>query len=400
MTEQRDFDKALPLPNFNFTHLHDSTIITAVPTKRDYYEVLGVSRNASEEEIKKAFRRLAKQYHPDANQGNREAEEKFKEIGEAYQVLSDPEKRQLYDRYGHNPPQGGFGDFTGFGGFADIFEEFFGMGARSAARRGPQAGAHLKYNLAIEFEQAIFGTEKEIEIPRLETCTNCRGSGAEPGTHPIRCPQCNGSGEVRRVQQSIFGSFVNVATCPRCEGEGEIVSTPCHTCKGAKRIQVTRKIKVTIPAGVDDGTQIRLAGEGEAGTRGGPPGNLYIVISVKKHPFFQREGDDLLLDLPINFVQAALGDEVRVPILPEGEVTLTIPPGTQHGKTFRIKEQGVPHLRRNGRGNLLVTVHIVVPQKLTDKQKELLREFGKTLEKQPGDSRDKSVFSKVKDVFK
>ncbi len=383
-----------------FTHPHDSTIITAVPTKRDYYEILGVNRNASEDEIKKAFRRLAKQYHPDANQGNREAEEKFKEIGEAYQVLSDPEKRQLYDRYGHNPPQGGFGDFTDFGGFADIFEEFFGMGARSAARRGPQPGAHLKYNLTIEFEQALFGTEKEIEIPRLEMCPNCRGSGAEPGTQPIRCPQCNGSGEVRRVQQSIFGSFVNVATCPRCEGEGEIVSTPCHTCKGAKRIQVTRKIKVTIPAGVDDGTQIRLAGEGEAGTRGGPPGNLYIVISVKKHPFFQREGDDLLLNLPINFVQAALGDEVRVPVLPEGEVPLSIPPGTQHGKTFRIKEQGVPHLRRNGRGDLLVTVHIVVPQKLNEKQKELLREFGKTLEKQPGDSRDKSVFSKVKDGFK
>lgn len=371
-----------------------------MPTKRDYYEILGVNRNASEDEIKKAFRRLAKQYHPDANQGNREAEEKFKEIGEAYQVLSDPEKRQLYDRYGHNPPQGGFGDFTGFGGFADIFEEFFGMGARSAARRGPQPGAHLKYNLAIEFEQAVFGTEKEIEIPRLETCTNCGGSGAEPGTRPIRCPQCNGSGEVRRVQQSIFGSFVNVATCPRCEGEGEIVSTPCHTCKGAKRVQVTRKIQVTIPAGVDDGTQIRLAGEGEAGTRGGPPGNLYIVISVKKHPFFQREGDDLLLDLPINFVQAALGDEVRVPVLPQGEVTLTIPPGTQHGKTFRIKEQGVPHLRRNGRGDLLVTVQIVVPQKLSEKQKELLREFGKTLEKQPSDSRDKGVFGKVKDVFK
>lgn len=375
------------------------TIIISVPTKRDYYEVLGVSRNASEDEIKKAFRRLAKQFHPDANQNDPTAAEKFKEIGEAYQVLSDPEKRQLYDRYGHNPPQGGFGDFTGFGGFADIFEEFFGMGSRTAARRGPQPGAHLKYNLTIPFEEAVFGTEKELEIPRLETCPNCHGSGAEPGTLPIRCPQCQGSGEVRRVQQSIFGSFVNVTTCPRCEGTGEIVSTPCSMCKGNKRVQRTRKLNVTIPPGVDDGTQIRLAGEGEAGLRNGPPGNLYIVVNVKPHPIFQREGTDLLLNLPINFAQAALGDEIQIPTL-EGEITYTIPPGTQHGRTFRIKEHGVPHLRRNGRGDLLVTVQVVVPQKLTERQKEILREFAKTLDKTPTEPRDKSVFGKVKDAFK
>jgi len=371
-----------------------------VPTKRDYYEILGVSRDASEDEIKKAFRRLAKQYHPDANQGNTESEEKFKEIGEAYQVLTDPEKRQLYDRYGHHPPQGGFGDFTGFGGFADIFEEFFGMGSRSAQRRGPQPGSHLKYNLTIAFEEAVFGAEKELDIPRLEICPKCKGNGAEPGTSPVKCPQCQGTGEVRRVQQSIFGSFVNVGACPRCGGEGEVILAPCSTCKGNKRVQNTRKIKVSIPAGVDDGTQIRLAGEGEAGTRGGPSGNLYIVVSVKPHSMFRREGTDLLLDLPINMAQAALGDEIQVPILPEGEIQFTIPPGTQHGKYFRIKEQGVPHLRRNGRGDLIVTVQIVVPTKLNDTQKNLLREFAKTLDKEPTGSRDKGVFGKVKDAFK
>lgn len=368
-----------------------------MPTKRDYYDILGVGRNASDDEIKRAFRKLAKQYHPDANPNDKSAAEKFKEIGEAYQVLSDPEKRQLYDRYGHHPPQGGFGDFTGFGGFADIFEEFFGMGTRAAARRGPQPGAHLKYNLTLKFEEAVFGCEKDLEIPRLETCPTCQGSGAEPGTMPVRCPQCHGTGEVRRVQQSIFGSFVNVATCPRCEGEGEVVSTPCSNCQGQKRAQVTRKLQVTIPAGVDDGTQIRLAGEGEAGVRGGPPGNLYVVVSVKKHPRFRRKGTDLLLDLPINIVQAALGDEIDVPTL-DGEVKLEIPPGTQHGKTFRLKEYGVPHLRRNGRGDLLVTVQIVVPRDLNEKQKALLRELARTLGKEPVEP--KGVFGKVKDAFK
>lgn len=369
-----------------------------MPTKRDYYEILGVSRTASDDEIKKAFRRLAKQYHPDANSGDDGMAEKFKEIGEAYQVLSDPEKRQMYDRYGHNVPQGGFGDFSGgFGGFADIMEEFFGFGSRSAARRGPQPGAHLKYNLTIAFEEAVFGVEKELDIPRLETCPNCHGSGAEPGTTPIRCPQCHGTGEVRRVQQSIFGQFVNVTTCPRCEGEGEVVSTPCSNCRGQKRVQVTRKIKVSIPPGVDDGMQIRLSGEGEAGARGGPSGNLYVVVSVKSHPLFRREGNDLLLDMPISIVQAALGDEIQVPTL-EGEAKLTIPPGTQFGKTFRIKEQGVPQLRRNGRGDLLATVQIVVPTELNEKQKALLRELARTMGKAPVEP--KSVLGKVKEAFK
>jgi molecular chaperone DnaJ len=372
-----------------------------VPTKRDYYEILGVSRNASDDEIKRAFRKLAKQYHPDANSGDPAAEEKFKEVGEAYAVLSDPEKRQLYDRYGHNMPQGtGFtGDFSGFGDFADIFEEFFGFGSRASARRGPQAGAHLKYNLALSFEEAVFGTEKVLEIPRLETCPHCQGSGAEPGTTPVRCPQCQGAGEVRRMQQSILGLPVSVRTpCPRCGGEGEIISSPCTTCHGQKRVQATRKINVQVPAGVDDGTQIRLAGEGEAGTHGGPSGNLYVVVSVKKHPLFKRDGIDLLMDLPINIVQAALGDEIEVPTL-NGNVTMTIPAGTQHGQNFRLKDHGVPRLQRSGRGDIIVTTKIIVPRDLNDQQKELLRELARTMGKEPVE-REKGVLGKVKSAFK
>ncbi len=368
-----------------------------MPTKRDYYEILGVGRDATDDDVKKAFRRLAKQFHPDANPDDSTASDKFKEIGEAYAVLSDPEKRQIYDRYGHNAPQGGFGDFTGFGGFTDIFEEFFGFGTRAAARRGPQPGAHLKYNLAVSFEEAVFGAERELEIPRLETCPHCNGSGAEPGTTPVRCPQCHGSGQVRRVQQSIFGSFVNVVTCPRCEGDGEIVSTPCSNCRGQKRVQVTRKINVGIPPGVDDGTQIRLSGEGEAGMRGGPSGNLYVVVSVRKHPLFRREGHNLLLELPIDMVQAALGDEIGVPTLDGGEIKLIVPPGTPYGKTFRIKDQGVPQLRRNGRGDLLVTVQVTVPQNLTEKQRALLREFARAMGKLPAEP--KGVLGKMKDAL-
>lgn len=366
-------------------------------TKRDYYEVLGVSRDASAEEIRKAYRRLARQYHPDVNKSP-EAEARFKEINEAYEVLSDEEKRAAYDRYGHAGPQvGGFGDM---GGFADIFEDLFtGFGMRTrAAQRGPRRGADLRLDLTITFEEAAFGTEKELEIPRLETCPRCDGSGAEPGTSPIRCPQCNGTGEVRRVQQTILGSFVNVTTCPRCGGEGEVITSPCSECHGQKRVQVTRKISVSIPAGVDDETRVRLEGQGEAGMYGGPPGNLYVVLHVQPHPYFQREDSDILLELPINIVQAALGDEVEVPTL-DGPQKLVIPPGTQHGKTFRLKGKGVPRLHRGGRGDQIVTVRVVIPTNLDEKQKQLLRELGKTLRKETIPQADKGFFGKVKDAL-
>ena len=331
--------------------------------KRDYYEVLGVGRSASQDEIKKAYRGLARQYHPDVNKSP-DAEAKFKEINEAYEVLSDQEKRATYNRFGHSGVQGRWGDFGdfgfGFGGFGDIFGDLFGFGTRTRTRRAPRRGADLRYDLTISFEEAVFGCERELEIPRYETCPRCRGSGAEPGTSPIRCPQCNGTGEVRRTQQSILGSFINVTTCPRCQGEGEIVTTPCSECRGQKRVRVTRTLSVKVPAGVDNGTQIRLAGEGEPGVYDGPPGSLYVVVSVKPHRYFRRQDNHIILELAINVAQAALGDEVMVPTL-EGEEHLVIPAGTQTGKVFRLRGQGVPYLRRNGRGDQLVMVQVAIP---------------------------------------
>ncbi|MGD8466153.1 MAG: molecular chaperone DnaJ, partial [Anaerolineae bacterium] len=318
--------------------------------KRDFYQVLGIDRNATDEQIKKAFRRLARQYHPDVNK-NPEAEARFKEINEAYEVLSDREKRGMYDRFGHAGPQAGFGGFNDFGGFEDIFESFFGgMRTGTSTRRGPTRGADLRYDLTIDFEEAVFGAEREIVIPRHEVCPQCKGSGAEPGTQPIRCPQCNGTGEVRRQQQTILGSFVQVTTCPRCQGEREIVTTPCTRCRGQKAVQVERTISVKIPAGVDNGTRIRLAGEGEPGVRGGPPGNLYVELRVEPHEYFRRTDTNILLELDINITQAALGDKIRIPTL-DGDEELVIPAGTQTGEVIRLRDKGVPHLRRNGRGD-------------------------------------------------
>jgi len=352
-------------------------------SKRDYYEVLGVERAAGEDEIKKAYRRLARRYHPDVNKGP-DSEARFKEINEAYEVLSDSDKRAAYDRFGHAGVSGnGFSDFTGFGGFAgfgDIIEDLFagfGMGTTRTARQGPRRGADLRYDLEITFEEAAFGCEKEIEVPRSETCGRCNGTGAEPGTSPTTCPQCKGTGEIRRVQHSILGSFVNVSTCPRCRGEGKIITTLCTECHGQKTVRRTRTIAVSIPKGVDDGSQLRLAGEGEAGSHGGPPGNLYVVISVKPHPFFVRRENDLFLEFPVNFAQAALGAEVTVPTL-EGEEKLAVPAGTQTGKIFRLKGKGVPYLRHNGRGDLLVSMRVVTPSGLNDRQRELLRQLGET----------------------
>ncbi|MCB0055645.1 MAG: molecular chaperone DnaJ, partial [Caldilineaceae bacterium] len=357
-------------------------------TKRDYYEVLGVQRSASQSDLKRAYRTLARQYHPDVNKDDG-SDERFKEINEAYEVLSDADKRAAYDRFGHagvNNGGAGFSGFEGFGSVADIFEEFFGGGFGSGGRRrrqGPRRGADLRYDLRISFEEAIFGVEKDVEITRPEICSECTGSGAEPGTAPARCETCGGSGEVRRVQQSILGSFVNVSTCPTCQGTGEVITTPCRTCNGRKQVQRSRSIKVKIPAGVDNDTQIRLTGEGGPGVNGGPPGNLYVVIYVKKHEFFQRRGEDLFLDLQINVAQAALGDEVVVPTV-DGEEKITIQPGTQSGSVIRLRGKGVPRLDRSGRGSnmgrgdLHVIIQVGVPKSLTDEQKKLFQQLSRT----------------------
>ncbi len=369
--------------------------------KRDYYDLLGVDRTASQEEIKRAYRRLARQYHPDVST-EPDAEARFKEINEAYEVLSDAEKRATYDRYGHaGPGLGGFGFETGFRDPFDIFEEVFGggFGFRGATtRRGPRRGADLRYELRLTFEEAVFGCEKELEITRHEVCPQCGGSGAEPGTSPVRCSECNGSGQVRRVQRSILGSFVSVTTCPVCQGEGETVPIPCSRCGGQKRVYVTRKRSVTIPPGVDSGTQIRVTGEGEMGSLGGPPGNLYVVLEVEPHPIFRRHNDDILVELSVNIAQAALGAEVKVPTL-EGEETLTIPPGTQSGTVLRLREKGVPHLKRNGRGDQLVMVRVAVPTKLTREQRSLLKQLGETLEPETVWREKTSWFDELRDLF-
>jgi molecular chaperone DnaJ len=369
-------------------------------TKRDYYDILEVPRSVSKDELKKAYRRLARKYHPDVN-GEQGADDRFKEISEAYEVLSNDEKRAAYDRFGHEGLRGGFGgfqDFSGFGGVADIFEEFFGSMAGRRTRRGPKRGADLRYDLVLDFEDAVFGVEKEIEIQRPEICPACYGSGAEPGSSPQRCTGCGGSGEVRRVRQSILGSFVNVTPCTACQGTGEIIPHPCKRCHGLKQVQQTRAINVKIPAGVDEGTQIRLTGEGGPGEEGGPPGNLYVVLSVRKHQYFQRRGDDILLELEVNVAQAALGDEVVIPTV-DGEATLTIPPGTQSGTVFRLPARGVPHLRRTGRGDQLIVTQVAVPKVLTGEQRELFQKLAQTLGKEVIPQKEKSILSTLKDAL-
>lgn len=350
-------------------------------SNRDYYETLGVGRNASEDEIRAAFRRLARQYHPDVNKDG-DAEEKFKEINEAYGVLSDAEKRSRYDRFGKEGlgNMGGFHDYTV--DFGDIFEELFGQfgfsTGRRSSRRSPRRGRDLQMQVTLTFEEAVFGVEKEIEFQREESCSRCNGSGAEPGTSPTRCPTCNGQGEVRQVRQSFLGQIVQTAICPTCEGRGETIASPCTTCHGSGLERKTVKKKVQIPAGVDGGTQIRLAGEGGPGVYGGPHGSLFLILDVRPHKFFKRRDNDILLNLDINVAQAALGAEIQVPTL-DGDETLKIPQGTQPGKVFHIKNKGVPHLRRSGRGDQLVIVNVAVPTRLSKEQRELFEKLAESL---------------------
>ena len=350
--------------------------------KRDYYEVLGVSKGASEDEIKKAYRKLAKKYHPDLNPGNKEAEAKFKEAGEAYEVLGDKEKRAKYDQFGHaafDPNMGG-GSYggSGFGGggfgFEDIFESFFGGGFGGGSRRnGPQRGSDIKTYLEITFEEAAFGTEKEITINKYVPCDTCEGTGSK-SKNTATCPTCHGSGQVQVSQATPFGHFTNVKTCDKCRGTGKIITDPCPNCGGNGKVRRAVKTKVKIPAGIDNGQAISLSGQGEPGSRGGQPGDLLISIRVKKHPVLRRDGFDIFLDKDITFVQAALGDTIKVTTL-DGDVTMTIPEGTQTGVSFKLRGKGVQKLRGSGRGDQYVKVNIVVPKKLSEKQKALLREF-------------------------
>jgi len=348
--------------------------------KRDYYEVLGIDRGATEGKIKAAFRKLAFKHHPDRNRDDG-AEEKFKEINEAYEVLSDPEKRATYDRFGHDGGQGFFGrGFEGFdfSGFGDIFDAFFGGGTATAARQAPERGPDLHRSIAITLEEAAFGIEKELNILRTEYCSLCQGIGSQPGSQPSQCPNCNGSGQVRRVQQSIFGRFTNITTCPQCRGEGRIITDPCHQCRGTGKEKHQRSILVKIPAGIDNDSRIRLNGEGDAGTRGGPPGNLYLSLSVKEHEFFTRDNDNILYGLPINFAQAALGAETEVPTL-HGNVNLKLPAGSQTGQVFRLKNKGIPHLHGRGQGDQLVRLLVITPESLTKKQRQLFEELAEDL---------------------
>lgn len=369
--------------------------------KRDLYEVLGVGRSASEQEIKQAYRKLARQYHPDANPGDKNAEEKFKEVADAYEILSDPDKKARYDQFGHagvDPNQGGgFGGFGGFGdagGFGDIFEMFFGGGG-GQRRGGPQRGADLRYAMTLTFEEAAFGTEKEIQIPRDETCTDCQGSGAAPGTHPTTCSQCQGSGQVKVTQRSPFGVIQTARTCSACNGEGRIIATPCPTCSGKGKVRKTKTLKINVPQGSEDGLNLRLSGDGEAGAKGGPPGDLYIVLQVKPHKFFQRDENDVYCEVPVTFVQAALGAEIEVPTL-DGLVKMKIPEGTQTSTVFRLKGHGIPYRRGNGRGDQHVRIVLTTPTKLNEKQKQLLRQFGEMTPEHQQMGK-KSLFEKFKE---
>jgi molecular chaperone DnaJ len=380
-------------------------------SKRDYYEVLGVGRSAADAEIKSAYRKLAMKYHPDRNPGDKTAEERFKEAAEAYAILADPEKRSMYDRFGHAGVSSAAGAgagfdpsvFTGFedilGGLGDIFGfgDIFG-GARR--RSGPQRGADLRYDLEITFEEAAKGTETTVQIPRQETCDTCHGSGAAAGTSPTTCPQCRGQGQVRFQQ----GFFTVARTCPQCRGAGKIITKPCQTCRGAGRVTRDRKLTVKIPAGIATGQQLRLQGEGESGSLGGPPGNLYVVIQVQEHEFFRRDDNNLFCEIPVNFTTVALGGEIQVPTL-DGQEPVKVPEGTQTGTTLRLRGKGMPDVNGRGRGDLFATVQVQTPKKLSRDQRRVLEELAKMLPQEKFEPRarededERNLFDRVKDMF-
>jgi len=369
--------------------------------KRDYYEVLGIPRGASDQEIKSAYRKLALQYHPDRNPNNPDAEEKFKECSEAYAILADGEKRALYDRYGHAGIGGGAGagfDATVFQDFGDIFGEFFGFGdifggGSSRRRDRAQRGADLREDITLAFEEAVFGTETKVNVRRHESCETCQGSGAAPGKTPVTCRSCAGKGQVRYQQ----GFFSIARACPTCQGSGSVITDPCSSCKGEGRVLKQRTVDVKVPAGVEHGTRIRFNGYGEAGAFGGPAGDLYVVLHVKDHAFFEREGNDLHCVIPISFTQAALGTEIQVPTL-EGEQALKVPEGTQSGTTLRIRNKGVPVLNGHGKGDLYVEVRIQTPSKLSKRQREILQELEGTIRIENRPER-RTLLGKVKDIF-
>src|SRR5690625_187315 len=374
----------------------------AFMSKRDYYEVLGVGKDATPEELRKAYRKLARKYHPDVNK-EPDAEEKFKEVKEAYEVLNDQQKRAQYDQFGHSGPQGqGFGGFGGaedFGGFSDIFDMFFGGGGGRRDPNAPRQGNDLQYTMVLEFEEAIFGKETDIHIPSEENCDTCNGSGAKPGTKPETCQHCHGTGQLNVEQNTPFGRVVNKRVCHHCNGTGKEIKNKCNTCHGKGRVKKQKSIHVKIPAGIDNGQQVRVAGKGEPGINGGPAGDLYVVIQVKSDEFYQREGDDIFVEMPITYAQAALGDEIEVPTV-HGKVKLKIPAGIQTGKTFRLKGKGVPNVRGYGHGDQNVRIRVVTPTNLTERQKELLREFNDLSGHDAADETEESFFSKVKRAFK
>jgi len=365
--------------------------------KRDYYEVLGVSKNASDQEIRSAYRKLAIKYHPDKNPGDRIAEENFKEAAEAYSVLSDTDKRARYDHYGHSGLQGGFSGFdpATFGDFGDILGEFFGFGDLFGGRRrgGPERGSDLRYDLKISFREAAFGLKTKIKIPRQDTCGECGGRGTAKGKSPVVCPACHGAGQVRYQQ----GFFSISRSCGQCNGAGKIIRDPCETCHGQGRVRREKVLEIKIPAGVDNGARLRIQGEGEAGTQGGPPGDLYVVIYLEEHPFFQRQGNSIYCQVPIGISQAVLGGEITVPTL-EGEEKVKVPEGTQSGSVFRLRNKGIVSLGERGRGDQFVTVNVIIPSRLTREQRRIFEELAE-VSKDDDLTHERNIFEKVKDIF-